>query len=230
MTQELYIPVTNGEPSGPSRPRPFWVYDDGTPVSDTATFVREGMYPVIDNKPSFNEKTQYITQNDWRLWTVFSNYVEPTYTIHEKGINKVKAEYKEAINNKYKQRLNFGFVYDFGNKSATRPDGSTEPAGFRMLQTREQDRERWSATMQVAQQYISSGVPNEPMRSFRTEDNCQIPMTAQDVVNCLNAMQAYFGRCLDQMWVHKDAVNSKATPDEVAAYDITVGWPTNEVI
>lgn len=136
-----------------------------------------------------------------------------------------------AIEERYNTILNGGFDYDFGSKTATLEDGSTETAGVRTLQTRPIDRERWATTNQVAVQYITGGNPGEPMRPFRTSDNARVPMTAQEANDCLNAMQARFGAALEQMWNHKDAVrqmysDGTKTASNLLAYDITTGWPS----
>jgi hypothetical protein len=130
------------------------------------------------------------------------------------------------IEDRHETTLNGGFEYDFGTKTATLEDGTTEQAGVRTLQTRPADRERWATTNQVASQYIAAGQPNEPMRPFRTLDNARVPMTAQEASDCLNAMQAKFGAALEQMWDHKDAVRALTTVADVQTYDITTGWPT----
>jgi hypothetical protein len=50
-------------------------------------------------------------------------------------------------------------------------------------------------------------------------------MTAQDVADALNAMQAHFGQALDALWSHKDAVRALATAEDAFNYDFTTNWP-----
>ena len=185
---------------------------------------------VIEADDSFEPPTG-VTKKD-----VGSRAVSPgdvydsgadTFTTPPPPLDEARKTKVAEIEAKYDAILNGGFDYDFGSKTATLEDGTTETAGVRTLQTRPADRERWATTNQVASQYIGAGQPSEPMRPFRTADNARVPMTAQEANDCLNAMQAKFGAALEAMWDHKDAVRALTDVDAVIAYDISSNpaWP-----
>jgi hypothetical protein len=180
--------------------------------------------PVVQTNPPQREPWQQVVEAD-PVDTDGDGVREQQWAIQNRPLGDVIAERVRLIERYHENVLSSGFSYDFGTKTATMPDGATETAGVRTIQTRPGDRERWQATMQVAQQYIVAGTPNEPMRPFRTADNATIPMTAQDVADALNAMQAHFGRALDALWNHKDAVRASATAEDAFNYDFITDWP-----
>lgn len=223
--------------------RPTWRYpqdhatNPGETITDEAVYRAGGLdpspdaagwYPISDeDKPAHEPATEHPPkpkpQSEWiikddrvvRMWNA------PT----AKPFDEVLTERIRSVEKQHQSILNGGFDYDFGAKTATLEDGSTEPAGVRTLQTRSTDRERWQATNQVATQFIGAGMPDEPMRPFRTADNARVPMTANEANASLNAMQARFGQSLDAMWDHKDALRRLTTVADVIAYDITTLWP-----
>ena len=224
-----YAYIENGLVVSTQR-RPDWRNDDGSIVSDEL-LASNGYVPVVDTVPLHDYETQYIERLPEDQWRVFNDRVEVSYSVYDKTLSEIVALRVKEISNYYQSLLNGGFLYDFGTtKHATFSNGLTELAGKRVLQTRVRDRERWLVTSQVANQYVNAGTPDAQMRDFRTEDNARIPMTAQDAVNCLNAMQSFFGLALDAMWYHKDAINVLAqqtdvTSEDILGYDYTTGWP-----
>lgn len=119
-----------------------------------------------------------------------------------------------------------GFAYDFGDKTATLEDGTTEAAGVRVLQIgTEIDRANWLTVAQVAALRVGAGAPNEAMRPFRCADNARVPMTAAEALTAVLAMQSYAGRALEASWDHKDAIRALTTVQAVFAYNINTGWP-----
>lgn len=179
-----------------------------------------GVYPLVEDAlPAGSEAIDSTLVFDAESSVVrrsFTTQPTPVTTMQERLVARV-----EAI---YTQKLAAGFIYDFGSATAILPDGTNEVAGVRTLQTRADDRERWATTMQVAQQYIVSGSPNEPLRPFRAADNARIAVSALDASTCLNAMQAHFGVIMEAMWDHKDTIRNTSDPAVLLAYDIHTKW------
>jgi len=188
------------------------------------TYRNVGLWPVQVDDPG--APSEWHVHSETTTEVDIANQVLIEHISYEKmPLEDVREGRIAEIEAKHEAILNGGFDYDFGGKTATLEDGTTETAGVRTLQTRPQDRERWATTNQVAAQFIGAGQPNEPLRPFRTQDNARVPMTAQEANDCLNAMQVKFGAALETMWDHKDAVRQLTDVDSVIAYDITTDWP-----
>lgn len=193
-----------------------------TPDADTLAWLAgHDWYPYVEAaKPTTQPHEQISHSYNFDG----AGNVTDVWTVTDRPVDDVREDMISEVEGIYQSILSYGFDYDFGGKTATLPDGTTETAGVRTLQTDNQDRERWSATNQVATQYVASGTPNEPMRAFRTQDNARIPMTASEANACLNALQARVGRALEAMWDHKDAIRQLSTVSEIVDYDHTTGW------
>lgn len=179
-----------------------------------------GVYPLVeDSLPAGHEVVDSTLTFD-----AANSVVRRSFTTQPMSITALQERLVARVEARYAQQLAAGFSYDFGTATATKPDGTTEAAGVRTLQTRPHDRERWQTTMQVAQQYIVAGLPNEPMRAFRTADNVRVAMTAQSVTDCLNAMQAHFGALMEALWNHKDTIRTATDPAVLLSYDVEAGW------
>lgn len=222
---------------------PVWRYpkdhatNPGEVITDAAVYRAGGItpspdaigwYPISDERmPDYDPATERPPlPKSHSKWIIKEDRVVRTWNAPTaRSFEDVLTERIRSVEQKHRDILNGGFDYDFGTKTVTLEDGSTEPAGVRRLQTKTHDRERWQATNQVATQFIGAGMPDEPMRPFRTADNARVPVTAQEVNDCLNAMQARFGQALDALWDHKDALRQLTTVADVVAYDTSTLWP-----
>lgn len=135
-----------------------------------------------------------------------------------------KQELRRRISALYTQKLNDLFEYDFGEKFGQYEDGIIEESGVRQLQCRPHDREQWVATHSAAMAYIIAGMPDEPMRPFKTVDNFKIPMTATEAHTCLMQLQATKGLLLDNMWALKESVEQATSHEALQAIDLNTGW------
>jgi hypothetical protein len=64
-------------------PRPNWLQDDGTPVTD-AQLVERDWYPLTETQPEHDPATQKITDTAQSSWIMHADHVERTYQIIDK--------------------------------------------------------------------------------------------------------------------------------------------------
>ena len=227
----MYV-LTDGDrvarwPYSPARLRRDYPHVSFPRANPDASLAERGVYPVtVDPEPPHDPDTQRLIRDPQPVqiggeWRVTWQVVDKTAAeIQADLIDAADARVRE-IDSLYLATLDAGFAYDFGGRTAKLPNGLTERAGVRTLQTRQDDREKWLATASLMQLLPQDA----PVRDFRCVDDAQIPMRAGEALQCLIAMQAHFGRALDARWRHKDAVRALSTIGEVRAYDITTGWP-----
>lgn len=94
------------------------------------------------------------------------------------------------------------------------------------LQTRgEEDRVNWLGVLSAAQAYVMAGAGDVQTMSIRTSENATLTLSCNDLqtlmLNTLNWQSLIYGAA----WQHKDTLRGYTTMSEVAAHDITVGWP-----
>ena len=64
---------------------------------------------------------------------------------------------------------------------------------------------------------------------WRTADNKNVPMTAEDVLAFQGAMTDWVYSLFDASWKHKSAIGALKTIEEAENYDILEGWPENNL-
>lgn len=87
----LYISLNeNGIPDQDTkRTRPRWLNSDGSPVTDTFLRDTEGLYPLVSNRPDYDQGYEYVTLNTPDQWVVHNDYVEMTYTVNHHDIDHI---------------------------------------------------------------------------------------------------------------------------------------------
>lgn len=87
------------------------------------------------------------------------------------------------------------------------------------------DQSRANLTAAVAGLGIGMTLPDT--FTWRTHDNQNIPMTAQDLSTFALSMLGWAETIYGVSWYHKANIAALTTVAAVTAYDITVGWPAN---
>lgn len=129
-------------------------------------------------------------------------------------LDALKAAKKADVDAISDAKMAAGYPRDFGASY-----------GVKVLQTRDSDKPNWLALAQTATAAIIQGQPNAPLGAIRTQDNVNVPVTAQVALATMLGMQAYLAPILANAWALKDAI--AAAPDTAAlnAIDINAGWP-----
>lgn len=176
-------------------------------VSDTvsATDIRPDTHSVVENVPQPVFWFGGALVWDGSAWSYASGNV---------GLDARKARMKADVDALEAEKTYAGFGYDFG-----------VPYGVKTLQTREQDRPNWLAVAQVASLQIAQGGGDLPLRTIRTADNTNVPVTANQALAAMLGMQAHLGAILERSWTLKDAIDAAADHDALDAIDINAGWP-----
>jgi len=68
------------------------------PVTDEE-LRQEGIYPILDVPPEYDEQTHHLVRNQTEEWRVTEYGVEVTYTIAPKAAADVKQRFSDAIQN-----------------------------------------------------------------------------------------------------------------------------------
>lgn len=68
------------------------------PVTDEE-LMQEGIYPILDVPPEYDEQTHHLLRNQTEEWRVTEYGVEVTYTIAPKAAADVKQRFSDAIQN-----------------------------------------------------------------------------------------------------------------------------------
>lgn len=137
--------------------------------------------------------------------------------------------YRAALRNQVSQILAAqragGVTVDFGTAVATLPDGTTEPAGKRVLQTRPDDITNWQGTLNVAAMYAAT--PDEPMRYIRTEDDVHVAQTAGEVLVNIGGGLNKFGAMMERSHALKNTLTQATTLEELdlVVEEFATEWP-----
>ena len=74
---------------------------------------------------------------------------------------------------------------------------------------------------------IANGIQLPANFAWRTIDNQNIPMTPQEVAGFGVAMMDWLSRVYAVSWFHRDTLDTLMDIQDIASYDITVGWPSS---
>lgn len=105
--------------------------------------------------------------------------------------------------------------------------------GGTAFQTRPDDRENVAGAAQLAFMAIAAGAQPDDLRwhggdsdfVWIAEDNSLVSMDAPTVIDFAKALAAHKSACIFNARALKDAIAAAETVEDVAAIDITVGWP-----
>jgi hypothetical protein len=79
----MYVKVENNM-AKEIKNRPNWIdASTGEPVTDVFLIENESIYPVVDNPPNYNRKTQKLVADDMSAWSVHEGYVEKVYQVFD---------------------------------------------------------------------------------------------------------------------------------------------------
>lgn len=181
-----------------------------------------GVYPVKQVEPEYNKDTEKATMTTpilvdgtWtQQWSVES--IVPTDPAELQAfIQQLGETVKNRINTLHSEKL-------YTNVTAMFPNGE------KVIQFRsEQDRTNLSDVASAAMALIISGTPEAPM-VWRTEDNVNQAVPAQQMVSIAMGVLESKQAILSAAWAHKDAIAALVEAGNLQGlidYDITVGWP-----
>ena len=188
--------------------KPDWIQaSTGEAVSDTYLIQTEGIYPIIDTLPTYNERTQTITRNDLSSWTVNENSVEATYTISNKPIEDIKESMINEVHiARYTKLYSSNIPYTF--------PGDSEPSGVQMRD--EVDRQNLQDLYGGALGFIIDGDPGHSM-SFKTTDNIVKALTASQVKSFGQHLKTRGDTIIAYSWVLKAQIRNATTIGELEA-------------
>lgn len=145
---------------------------------------------------------------------------EPARTVEEH-----QAELRAAVSATLSTALNGGYSHDFGSVDATLETGETEPAGVRVLQTRDEDRANWLTSQAAYSAQVAAGNGAVAGAKFRTADNAIVTLSFADGLAVLLALAAWGAEVYDHCWTLKAAIVQAADDAALDAIDIETGWP-----
>ena len=201
----MYVEVENGTPVK-VRSRPRWFNPDGSTVDDSV-LVASGIYPVVDEPPSFDEGKQKRARKDVGEWVVNSDHVDTTYTVTDKTVAERKQHLSSSARQQFQASIQRGFSYD---------GGTWAPMGVR----------RQRALEIVAGINAGRGLPQAKTSLTFTDvdggvhefDETQIKKLAAKANDLLDAADDR----LRELYAQIDAAT---TQDDLDNIDVTEGWP-----
>lgn len=201
MTQ--YATIENGEVAGVG-PRPRWRDDAGNPVSDEV-LVQHGRLPVRYNPPEHDPRLQRISLNDKSEWAIESDRVVATYTVHDVPIETLRDD-------KLQQATDMRWDVMTG--------GLTLPNGVAVGTTIDD------------QNRITSAVANAELAGLTDADEVDfkassgwVRVTIAEVKAIAGAIGQFVQACYSAERAHHEAIEKLKTPEQIAQYDVTQGWP-----
>lgn len=171
---------------------------------------------LLENPPT--ETTPIEIDGIWyQQWQVTQKYIteqERLDLLHQDFLQQGR-EKIEQVNSLYSEKL-------YTNVSAMFPDGE------KVIQFRsEQDRTNLSNVASAGLALIISGTPEASM-VWRTEDNVNQIVPAQQMVGIAMGVLQEKQAILSAAWAHKDAITAIVDAGDLQGlidYDITTGWP-----
>lgn len=136
--------------------------------------------------------------------------VERVATLEDIPLADLKAVKKAQADALCDAKMSAGYDHDFGGAY-----------GVKRLQTRESDRPYWLALAQVSAVMVMAGQGASSAGAIRAEDNVNVPVTAQQALDAMLAMQAHLGVILAALWPIKDTIIAATDAAEVAAVDLS---------
>lgn len=171
--------------------------------SFSATDIRSSTHSIVENvpRPTFWFGSALIWNDGW------------VYSESNAGLEFRKERMKDSVTQLRISKSNAGYDHDFGTLH-----------GVKTLQTRDTDLPNWLALTQIANIQISVGRGNEPLRSIRTADNTNIPVTANEALTVMLGMQNHLGAILTKSWELKDLIELAEDHTTLDSIDIYTGW------
>lgn len=114
----------------------------------------------------------------------------------------------------------------FGNLNATLPNGTVQPAGQQVLQTRDMtDMTNWLIGQTTYTSMVGAGQGDINV-TIRTASNANVTLPASEALQVLLAMAQRGAGILAYSWALKNQIATATTVEAVNAINVAAGWPT----
>ncbi len=175
-----------------------------------------GVYPVTEQ--AVDELHSIISTS----FVIEGDLVREQHVTVEKPAEPIKQNLLARVNQIRDQKLNGGIVWN-GEAYQTDEANRLNLVGAMVSA---------QAALQAARFSLPEGETLVLSRDFiwRTMDNKDIPMTAEEIAALGNAVNKHVSDCYRAAWSHKERIKSISSIYEAVSHDLNSGWPENPQI
>lgn len=173
----------------------------GFDLLSEAEQMEHGWYPVNGTPSAHDLAYQNVSAP---TFTFDVDHVVASYDITDRPVEDVRSEVISAITQLRETHIQSGVVW---NNNTFDTDVASQGRITAIVTS------------------VAAGLTLPDNFTWRTADNTDVPMTAQDLKDLAQAVLDHVDACFKTSWTHKDAVRALNTAAEIAAYDYTTGWP-----
>ncbi len=179
-----------------------WFEETGSPPTVVPPVVSGSPPEVIWLPDSPPVITKY--QSVIRTEPVPPEATEIEYVVSDLPLEQAKAVCKAEVDVLKFQKIQVPVVYNGNNYDS-------DPTSLSNL----------TATVAI----INAGSTLPPGFTWRDADNNDVSLDAAGVIALADVMFNRVNDCYNASWTHKNAINALTTTADVAAYDMSSGWP-----
>lgn len=183
---------------------PRWFNEGGEPLTPEQ-WVSQGYYPIEYNYPKLDHLTQRAVQKPRSEWLIEEDRVVVTYEVVDIPTEELRqSKLQEATDTRWQVMTG----------------GMTLPNGVEVGTTID-DQNRITS---VLGNYEHAGLNDESIISFKAASGF-VKITIAQLKEIAGAIGQHVQACYDAEEAHFVAIEALETREEIAAYDVGVGWP-----
>lgn len=187
-------------------PTPNWRTDDGPLTKEQ--WREQGYLPVHYDQPEYDAALQRVSLKPQSEWAIETKRVVAAYEIHEIPIEQIRdTKLQEATDMRW-QVMTGGITLPNGISNGTDID----------------DQNRITSVVANAE---LAGLTDSDEVDFKAASGW-VRITIAGVKTIAGAIGQFVQACYTAERTHHEAIAALETPEEIAAYDIEVGWPGTE--
>lgn len=185
-------------------PLPRWFNDGGEPLTPEQ-WLSFGYYPITYQTPEYDPYLQRAVLKPHSEWAIESDQVVATYDIVEIDIEELRQAKLEAATDMRWQVMTGGMTLPNGVAVGTTID----------------DQNRITSVVANAE---LAGLTDSDEVDFKAASGW-VRITISEVKQIAGAIGQFVQACYSAERAHHEAIEALETREEVAAYDVGVGWP-----
>lgn len=188
-------------------PRPRWFNDGGEPLT-AEQWLSFGYYPITYQTPEYDPYLHRVVLKPHSEWTIESDRVVATYDVVDIDIEELRQAKLEAATDMRWQVMTGGMTLPNGVAVGTTID----------------DQNRITSVVANAE---LAGLTDADEVDFKAASGW-VRITIAQVKQIAGAIGQHVQACYSAERAHHEAIEALETREEVAAYDVGVGWPETD--